>query len=420
MLQYGDPFLLSSTGSTRATAYGWSNRIVTVGDKTHVVWLDAIARVCGRTFDHATGQWGPTFPLFDGADNHANPSLSADRAGRLRLVYGPHGWYGNWNQGRVKWTMSESPGQWDRWAPEVSFGYNATGASIVHHPEGLDAVVCRGGEPPASTVFHRQRKLGGWTTARELFRQDIEPQYTHHYGHLLCDSEGRLFAACHFYNVGGIGNRDPRLMRSHGMAVLKSTDLGDTWTDLRGEPVRVPTLYNERIALPPLDTDMYVNSLALGPGGQLFALTMQHGLEDRRLLLSRWEGGEWKTQHLEKVLPGDRVSVDGSLTIDARGKIHVAVTAPLPLEVGGSPWWGHPTSEVFHLFSSDGAESFECRRISHPNGTAASWLPSLPKFGPCHPVEKVLLLYTCGLPGDGLRPETRTEVYAVWIENENP
>ena len=57
MTDFAEPFLLSHTGSTRATAYNWGNKIITRDGQTHVVWLDAIATVCGRTYDHESQRW---------------------------------------------------------------------------------------------------------------------------------------------------------------------------------------------------------------------------------------------------------------------------------------------------------------------------------------------------------------------------
>lgn len=420
MPRYREPFLLSSTGSTRATAYNWGNKSITIDGQTHVVWLDAISTVCARTYDHASGRWSETFRLLEGCDNHANPSITADRHAHLRLVFGPHGWYGDWNQARCKWVISEQPNCVAAWKWEQSFGYNATAPSIVHTPSDLDAVVYRGGEPPCSLMFTRQRPLGGWSSARELMRQEIEPQYTHHYGHVTCDGDGTLYAACHFYNVGGghvhpvTGPRDR--MRSYGMAILKSADLGETWTDLRDEPVATPTLYEERIAIPPVGADMYVDGIAVDPRSEVWALVKQSGIDDRRFLLNHWLGSRWETFHLEDNLPDGRLTVDSALTIDTQSTIHVVVTALRPDEVGNGEWWGHPSCEVFHLCSDDGGRSFECNLVSTPDKTTANWLPNISKSGPFHPVEQPVIVYTHGEPGQGCRPETQTEVLCVMVE----
>ena len=94
------PHLLSTTGSNRATAYIMGNKVVTLAGKTHVVWTDAIAQTCGRTFDHATGQWGATVRIGEGVDNHNTPALTVDREGRLHIAYGPHG---AWAEPRWDW-----------------------------------------------------------------------------------------------------------------------------------------------------------------------------------------------------------------------------------------------------------------------------------------------------------------------------
>ena len=109
MTTYSEPFLLSSKGSMRATCYGFSNKSVTLNGKTHVVWLEYPATVCGRTFDHATKKWGPTHTLCEGSDNHTSPALVADSFGdpHLRLVIGPHG--AGWNNGQFNGSFPKIP-----------------------------------------------------------------------------------------------------------------------------------------------------------------------------------------------------------------------------------------------------------------------------------------------------------------------
>lgn len=422
MSTFSEPFCLSRSGSTRATAYNWANKVVTLDGKTHVVWLDAVATICGRSIDHASDRWGETVRIDDGCDNHANPCITADRDGCIRLTYGPHGFWGDWNQGRVMWKLADRPGQLEAWESTESFGYGATAASIVHTPDGFDAVVCRGGEHPPQTMFHRQRAAGGWTSAKPLFYQDIEPQYTHHYGHIACSSDGTLYAACHFYNVGGGDNPpvagDVSRMRSYGAAVLRSTDSGATWNDLRGVPVDVPTLYEHRIAIPPLDDNVYVHSIAVDAAGALWALTMNQGLADDAIWLNEWTGQAWRTVRLESHLPADRMAVEGMMTIDARDGLHVVITALCRAEVRDGKFWGHPSCEVFHLYSTDRAATFACSRVSPSDPSMANWLPSISRSGPFHPVETPTILYTHGVSGQGCGPETQTEVWCVRLGHE--
>ena len=404
MTQYSEPFLLSTKGSTRATAYLFSNKSITLDGKTHVVWLDAVAGVRGRTYDHASGTWGETLELFEGCDNHTTPALTADAEGHLHLVYGPHGWWGNWNQARFNHVVSAKPGSLEEWGDEGSFGYDATYASMVSTPAGLDCVVYRGGEPPSSVMFQKQRRLGGWTSARELMKQEIEPQYTHVGANVVCSADGTLYVGAHFYNDNTDGT-------SLGVAVLKSVDLGETWLDMAGQPTAVPICYDARFAIPhPEGVDARLAGLALDSKGTLWAATTAPG----HGLLSHWCGDAWQTTDLAAFLPEERVPAAGPISIDTQDRVHMAVSL-LRTDCMGEAW-GHPSLEVFHLVSSDGGEGFECNLVSRPDPEMANWLPNISLSGLFHPVEKPVILYTHGVPGEGCSPPTETEVYCVMVE----
>src|SRR3569832_316442 len=92
-IRLSEPFLLSEAGSTRATAYHMTNKAIRLGQTTHVTWLDAVAGVRVRSFDHAAGQWSPTVVVDEGCDNHTNPALAVTPEGHLRLAYGPHAFW---------------------------------------------------------------------------------------------------------------------------------------------------------------------------------------------------------------------------------------------------------------------------------------------------------------------------------------
>jgi hypothetical protein len=268
-------------------------------------------------------------------------------------------------------------------------------------------------------MFHRQRAHGGWTSARELFRQDIAPQYTHHYGHIACHASGAVFAGCHFYNVGGRGNHpvtgDKSRMRSYGMAVLRSDDLGETWTDLSGRPVATPTLYHHAIAVPPVDEDLRLTGLEVDRAGGVWVLVTHPGVRDGRVLLQHWTGRTWETQSLERHLPAGWAAVDGALAIDAADGLHVALSAVRAEAVGDGWAWGHASSEVFHLASADAGRSWRIAMASEPDERVANWLPTLSRGGPWHPVDRPVLLYTHGEPGQGCTPVTTTEVWCVML-----
>ena len=84
--------LISNIGSERATQ-GNGNKIVTVGNKTHIVWLDSVdegyfARV--RTQDRPSGKWSEVYMLGKGRDNHARPTITVGSQGFLHLIIGGH------------------------------------------------------------------------------------------------------------------------------------------------------------------------------------------------------------------------------------------------------------------------------------------------------------------------------------------
>ena len=101
------------------------------------------------------------------------------------------------------------------------------------------------------------------------------------------------------------------------------------------------------------------------------------------------------------------------LTIDTADDLHILVTGVDPEAVGNDSHWGHPSSEVFYLHSSDQAASFSCEQLSPADPTTANWLPSISRPAPFHPVEKPVVMYTHGDVGSGLRPDTKTEVWCL-------
>ncbi|MCX5662035.1 MAG: BNR-4 repeat-containing protein [Planctomycetota bacterium] len=423
MPRYSTPHLLSELGSDRATAYPWSNKIVTAEGKTHVVWTDTIALTRGRTFDHATRTWGPTHAIGQGVDNHNNPALTLDREGRLHVIYGPHGAHGRyedaWTDGAFKWHAAPNPGGFEGMAAKTErVGNLGTYASIVNTPEGLDCIVYRGGEHPPMLMFQKQRPQptpGGWTQAQPLMCQEIAPGYTHTGPQIFCSPDGTLYVTGHFYAMYREG--------SLGVTILRSTDHGRTWTDLTGRAVETPILYSEQTAVPhpapALDPRNW--GAAVDSRGQVWAATGSTRRAGRGALVSRWTGAGWETHDIGKHLPAGRSPVDGGFTIDTRDRLHVALTAvdENPRGTPDKPW-SCPTSEVFHLCSEDGGKNWECGQVSPSDLEVANWLPSISRPGPFHPVEQVAILYTHGRSGlkpeEGCKSTTITSVHCVFVE----
>lgn len=404
MSKFSEPFLLSSKGSTRASAYVFGNKVIDHDGKTHVLWLDAVSTVCGRTYDQGSEAWSDKIELFDGCDNHTNPSLAIDTEGHLHLAYGPHGWWGDWNSGCFKHVVSEKPNCIESWKDETSFGYNATYACLITTPSGLDCIAYRGGDPPSPLMFQKQRPQGGWAPAQPLMHQNISPQYTNVGATIVCDQSGTLYVGGHFYNL----KTDAR---SSGVSVLKSVDMGETWTTMAGESCDTPVLHDKTNAVPHHgDGDIRLGGLALDSNGSLWVSTGNQGYGQ----LSNWTDEGWHTVDLCPHLPDDRTAEAGAITVDTAGRIHMTVGLNIPVAKEES--WGHGAQEVFHLVTTDRGNTFDCTQVSTPDLEFPSWLPSISQGGIHQPVAHPVIVYTHGYKGEGCSPLTETEVYCVIVK----
>lgn len=399
------PFLLSNTGSDRATAYIHGNKCVSRDGKTHVVWTDEIATTCGRTFDHRTGKWSEPVTLGCGSDNHNNPSLTMDAEGRLHLAYGPHGIWGiypdKWPAGTFKYAISNKPNTLDGLQETIGgpypFGYRGTYATLLNVPPGVDCIVYRGGEHPPSLVFQHRAEFGVWTHARCLMSQRLKPQYTHNGAIIAADRRGTIYVAGHFYG----GDRPGGAVYSMGVAILRSGDLGETWSDLRGAPAATPIEYDARFAVPhgKPEFDPRMNGLVIDSRGTVWALTGCRGALDRSLLLSEWQGDRWRTVDVSAFLDPAWIPFVAILTIDTRDRLHIALTAVAADRRERGPdynCFGDVSSEIFHMVSADGGRTFSCRQVSVTDPQRPNWLPSISLPGPFHPVEQPVILYTTG------------------------
>lgn len=425
-MKYTKPFLLSSKGSIRGTSYAFSNKSVTINGKTHVVWLERPATVCGRVYDHASQTWGKTLELFEGSDNHTSPALIADSFAdqHLRITLGPHG--AGWNGGRFKWAISENPGDLTSWKWHHDFGYEGTYPCPVHTPQGLDAMVYRGGEWPPSLMFQRQKSMRQWTKAREIFWQDVPPQYAHYGAYIDCDAKGTLYVAAHFYTEPGQINHDDPQNYSRGVAILRSDNLGDTWSTMTGEPVITPALYHDRMAVPTMgERNMNIGGLSIDSQGSPWVITFNAGVRIHNVFVSRWINGRWETHDAGAFVPKPWMAVDTAFTIDAKDRLHLAITALRTDKLEDNKtltWWGHASCEVFHLVSSDMGRTYTCTQISQTDETHPSWLPTISKNSLFHRVEKPAILYTHGQPGANYQPgaavpsEPVTDIYCTFVD----
>ena len=407
-----EPFLLSSAGSTRATAYEPSNKSVRIGAKTHVTWLDAVAGVRVRSFDHRTNTWSDTVTVDEGIDNHTNPCLSRAPDGRLRLAYGPHGfWEENiWNAARFKLLETEQPDDVSRWRHIRSTGYGATYASLATDSRGRDHLAYRGGPDPSDCMYERRIPD---TNVVDLVTKVT--RVDHHYDYTFCNASlvigpaDVLYLGFMFY----YSSKGP----SRGCCALKSTDGGETWTGLDARPTRLPMPYDPEFAVPHRGDNPYLHALTVDADGHLVALTGDLGRSAAGSRLCVYRNGRWDCTELDPCLPDGWVICGGTLSCDARGRLLAAVMAARrdgPLGPG-SEAWGSASTECFLMASADDGRTFEATQISR-SSPEPNWLPNISRVGPGHDLSRPLVIYTRGVTGAGCKPGDRTEVYGVWID----
>lgn len=407
------PFLLSDTGSTRASAYDMTNKSVRVGDVTSVTWLDAVSVVCFRQYDHRAGAWSETLTLGEGVDNHCDPALTVTPEGALRLVYGPHGFWeeGMYNHGRFRMLESADGAEWR----EVSnVGYGATYASLVTDRQGRDHLAYRGGEGTPGCFYERRMTDGNWDLTTKLSVLRKPPYYTFVNPNLVIGPGDVLYAGFMYYYLNWTTGVD----ECAGVCALKSADGGETWTGMDGRSARLPLAYDPAFAIPHIGKMPYLGSLAIDLDGNLVAFTHDYGTKDglpapNSSLLSVWRDGGWQTTALNPYLPEGWTVDLGNCTVDARGRILITCDAACRTE---NTTWGLPSMESFLLASEDGGKTFQCAQISETNPDVPNWLPNITRTGPNHDLRSPLILYTQGMTGEGCQPEDRTKVYGVWVE----
>jgi len=215
--------LLSERGSTRATRYATANKIVTIGDRTHVAWLDTISQTMTATFDHRSGAWSAPVKVGDGADNHGGPALTCDSGQHLHIIFGPH-------NGPFQHCRSAKPNDASQWVRMPGFAKHATYPSAVFDKSDTLHLIFRGGEGVKKLLYRKLPRDGEWSQAIVLARAPIESGYTHYHAALTITSEGALHVSYDIYYNGA----------AKCAGHMMSRDGGGSWTLADGSALKLP------------------------------------------------------------------------------------------------------------------------------------------------------------------------------------
>lgn len=397
--------VLSEEGSTRATGYVMSNKIVTVGRKTFVTWLDTNAVIRMQTFDHATGRPGKASRIGQGVDNHAGPALTADAKGHLHIVFGPH-------HGPFQYRHTTRPRDANDWSPVVEFGENCTYPSLVCAPNGTLHLTCRGGDVPCKLHYYRKPPEGRWTGPVTLAHADVPNGYTQYGNSLAVARDGTLHLAFHFYDLHPPGGK--------AVAYMKSADGGKTWTRADGRPLSLPVTPKSSEAIEAgAKLDMRAGNVTLDPKGRPYLVVAYLDKTQPEAKLWHHDGEAWRSTPLspwvaKTVDPAYRAT-GGVVEFGGDGRLYVALT------IAKEFTWGDPSNEIALLVSADGGKTFTGQMMSPPDPKTPNWLPSLERRTGHNRVDVPWLITTHGHPGEGCTPKIRTDVRLVALDRwESP
>ena len=224
--------LLSVAASERASE-GLGNFVVTLGDRTHVVWQDVSATgysACVRTLDRTQGTWSPTVVLGKGVDNHARPCIAADSDGGLHVIIGGH-------NTPFQYTRSVRPNDSSEWTKPVAFGVG-TYPCLVAGPGNVLYLTGRP-KPQAGVDLYTKAPDGAWKLTQPLILQREEKYRAGYAGYntILAWGPGqkRLHFACDVYE--GRGSAGKLLGENQAVVYMVSDDGGKTWRKADGTAI---------------------------------------------------------------------------------------------------------------------------------------------------------------------------------------
>ncbi|OGQ80644.1 MAG: hypothetical protein A2289_22110 [Deltaproteobacteria bacterium RIFOXYA12_FULL_58_15] len=376
--------VLSTNGSTRATAYDASNKIVRVNDKLFAAWLDHPSEVYIAELDLAEHVWSSSVFVGSGTDDHGGPALAADGNGYLHILFGPH-------HGPLQYRRSVLPLDASQWGPTTTFATNATYPAAVIDAADTLHVVYRGGRIQWCLSYQRLPAGGSWSTPLELANPGTDVGYSQYGANIVVDQEGTLHLGFHIYDTA-VGHT-----RGHALGYLYSTNNGVTWKNSAGTAMALPVTPASSCFFVQTPTcDFRVGNLVLGPDGTPWISTIN--LENYEVRLWHLVDGSWSSMEVSPWLQpdlGDRLLVGSRFTFDGTGRLYVLVEVA---DADFGTWYGDPSAETFLLTSVDQGSTFVAQIITVPDPAIANWNANIERpFGPQPLAGPPSFIYSHGL-----------------------
>lgn len=394
--------VLSTNGSTRATAYIMSNKIISADSSIFVAWLDRMAEVKIRRYDMRAEAWEETVHLGTGVDNHSGPALTMDSRGYLYAAFGPH-------HGPFQFRRTLQPYDIRAWSPVDSFGVNGTYPSLVC--DAGDTLHCtyRGGPAPWRLMYQKKPPGGAWRAPVALLDPAVPDGYTQYDNPLMVAPDGTLHLGFHIYDMHPEGGK--------AIGYLRSRDGGKTWENAAGEKMALPVTPQSPCFIEQGDSlDMRFGNLAIDAQEHPWLAAFHNETSPRTAVLWHNDGRAWRARDLLPVVQAhfpDREITYSSLSFDSDGVLYLVSNIQ---KVGAASHWGDASLEIVLLTSADGGATFAVQAISEHDPQNPNWLPSIERpYGPWR-IGVPSFLYTHGGPGEGLTGGPATEVVFVRLE----
>lgn len=409
------PMVLSELGSGRATAYDNASKIVTLGGRTHVAWLDSTPegfRVRVRSLDRKSGEWSPTTEVGEAMDNHGGPAMTADADGYLHIFYGPH-------HDPMRYRKSKRPNDSSEWEPEVRFAEKLSYPVVLCAKDGTLLMTARRyteGRRTCEVQLWEKPPGAEWRQRSTLLRSRYL-DYAQFGESLAWGPDHRtIHLGCRYYETAEEKGTEPW----QTVGYLRSDDAGHTWTKSDGTPVTLPVTADK---IEVLDSGGGKSGRTLTAGGMAVSAAggpaIVHGAIENgrgRVFVSTWRNGSWRRSELNAFLPDAWRAwggyLPGALTYSGRGELVVVVGLANPPADVKDAWWGHESTEIACFRSRDGGDRFSFSLLSSVDAHEPHWLPNIERPTGFHRVPDAPgVIYTAGAAGGGLKDILTNKVW---------
>ena len=407
--------VVSEAGCGRATAYSEFNKIVSIGVRTHVSWLDSeggkfLVRI--QTLDRKSKKWSAVYTVGEAYDNHGGPSLTSDSAGYLHIVYYPH-------HHPFRYRKSLRPNDASQWGEEVQFGKKCTYSSLICTPDDKLILACRetATRQWALNVYEKA-KDGAWEGPRTIFHGNAPSNYTRWQGAMILGADGRTIHISFMLYERGMGDV------GYAIGYLRSPDAGRTWQRGDGEKITLPATPQtieivDGSAKPDGPTNFRPGNIALDGDGVPWVIYSRLDRDPFEAWVARrTKAGKWEKIPLlpaiQRKWRNRGVKTPGSIVFSKDGTMYVAAETVLSGTGDELAFWGHPSTEVVLLVSKDKGKTFDLFEVSRPDASAANWLPNLERPTRAEPIALPGLIYTHGARGKTNKDIMSNEV--VWCD----